>query len=165
MIKVCGAGGTTCGAVAAGLTVMWGLDLDKNAGQTWRANFPNAEHHEVWAHEFITLDDAESRSIVDILHLSPPCQVFSPVHTIVGKNDQQNFDSLFACDAIVRKARPRIITLEQTFGILHPKFETSFNTLIQIFTSYGYSVSYQTMQFAEYGLAQRRRRLIIVAAW
>lgn len=163
--EVCGAGGTTSGAVTAGLALLWGLDLDHNAGQTWRANFPSAQHYEMWAHEVMALADAISRFVVDILHLSPPCQVFSPVHTVVGRNDQQNFDSLFACDAIVHKARPRMITLEQTFGILHPKFETAFNALIQIFTSYGYSVSYQIVQFTDYGLAQKRRRLIIVAAW
>ncbi|KAG4440342.1 hypothetical protein IFR05_004194 [Cadophora sp. M221] len=160
----CGAGGTTRGAVAAALKVLWGLDLDKNAGKTWKANFPTATHYEMWAHDLVATINASTDLLVDILHLSPPCQVFSPVHTRVGKNDQQNFDSLFACDALVHKARPRIITLEQTFGILHPKFEAAFNSLIQTFTSYGYSVSYQIVQFHRYGLAQTRRRLIIVAA-
>ncbi|KAH7342482.1 S-adenosyl-L-methionine-dependent methyltransferase [Rhexocercosporidium sp. MPI-PUGE-AT-0058] len=160
----CGAGGTTRGAAAAALKVLWGLDLDKNAGMTWRANFSTATHYEMWAHDLVAMINASTDLLVDILHLSPPCQVFSPVHTRVGKNDQQNFDSLFACDALVHKARPRIITLEQTFGILHPKFEAAFNSLIQTFTSYGYSVSYQIVQFQNYGLAQTRRRLIIVAA-
>ncbi|KAH9223351.1 S-adenosyl-L-methionine-dependent methyltransferase, partial [Leptodontidium sp. 2 PMI_412] len=160
----CGAGGTTRGAVAAALKVLWGLDLDKNAGKTWKENFPNATHYEMWAHDLVANVNASTDLLVDILHLSPPCQVFSPVHTRVGKNDQQNFDSLFACDALVHKARPRIITLEQTFGILHPKFEAAFNSLIQTFTSYGYSISYQIVQFHRYGLAQTRRRLIIIAA-
>ncbi|KAH7419546.1 S-adenosyl-L-methionine-dependent methyltransferase [Cadophora sp. MPI-SDFR-AT-0126] len=160
----CGAGGTTRGAVAAALQVLWGLDLDQNAGKTWKANFPGATHYEMWAHDLVTTINANRNLLVDVLHLSPPCQVFSPVHTRVGKNDQQNFDSLFACDALVHKARPRIITLEQTFGILHPKFEAAFNSLIQIFTSYGYSVSYEIVQFQNYGLAQTRRRLIIIAA-
>ncbi|KAJ5050706.1 uncharacterized protein L3040_002581 [Drepanopeziza brunnea f. sp. 'multigermtubi'] len=159
----CGAGGTTSGAVAAGLRVIWGLDLDKNAGQTWRHNFPQATHYELWVHELMALREADGFR-VDILHMSPPCQVFSPMHARPGNNDQQNFDSLFACDAIVNKARPRIITLEQTFGILHPKFQAAFHSLVQIFTSYGYAVSWQLVQFQYYGLAQTRRRLIIFAA-
>ncbi|PBP27536.1 C-5 cytosine-specific DNA methylase [Diplocarpon rosae] len=157
----CGAGGTTSGAVAAGLQIVWGLDMDKNAMATWRRNF-NAAHYKMWASEFVKTMDA--RCIVDILHLSPPCQVFSPIHTRVGKNDQQNFESLFACGPIIHNSRPRIITLEQTFGILHPKFEDAFNSLVQILTTYEYSVSYQIVEFASYGLAQTRRRLIIVAA-
>ncbi|KAK0128323.1 hypothetical protein ONS95_000298 [Cadophora gregata] len=160
----CGAGGTTRGAVSSALQVLWGLDVDKNASKTWKENFPNATHYEMWAHDLVANINANRHLFVDILHLSPPCQVFSPVHTRVGKNDQQNFDSLFACDALVHNSRPRIITLEQTFGILHPKFEAAFNSLIQIFTSYGYSVSYQIVQFQNYGLAQTRRRLIIIAA-
>ncbi|CZT40862.1 uncharacterized protein RSE6_00528 [Rhynchosporium secalis] len=160
----CGAGGATRGSVAAGLEVTWGLDFDKNAGKTWKANFSTATHYEMWAHDLVAQINASVDLFVDVLHLSPPCQVFSPVHTRAGKNDQQNFDSLFACDAIVDKARPRIITLEQTFGILHPKFSMAFNALIQTFTSYGYSIAYQIVEFHRYGLAQTRRRLIIVAA-
>ncbi|CAL3966626.1 unnamed protein product [Diplocarpon coronariae] len=157
----CGAGGTTSGAAAAGLRIVWGLDMDKNAMATWRHNF-NAAYYEMWASEFVKIMDA--RCIVDVLHLSPPCQVFSPVHTREGKNDQQNFESLFACGPIIHNSRPRIVTLEQTFGILHPRFEDAFNSLIQILTTYEYSVSYQIVEFANYGLAQTRRRLIIVAA-
>lgn len=135
--------------------------MDQNAGKTWRSNFPDARHFEMWAHEFVTL---EANSVVDVLHLSPPCQIFSPMHGREGRNDQQNFDSLFACDAIIDKAQPRIVTVEQTFGILHPKFEAALNGLIHIFTSKGYSVSWQLVQFQYYGLAQTRRRLIIIAA-
>ncbi|KAL2075879.1 hypothetical protein VTL71DRAFT_822 [Oculimacula yallundae] len=160
----CGAGGTTRGAVTARLQVVWGLDFDKNAGKTWRANFPNATHYEMWAHDLVASIDARNSLLVDILHLSPPCQVFSPVHTREGKNDQQNFDSLFACGALIHKARPRMITLEQTFGILHPKFAATFNSLIQTFTSHGYSVVYQIVEFHKFGLAQTRRRLVIIAA-
>ena len=161
---VCGAGGTTRGAKSAGLEVIWGLDYDKNAGLTWRWNFPDAEHFELWTDEFARLPDSPHRFFVDVLHLSPPCQVFSPIHVVPGKDDQQNHDSLFACEEIIKKARPRMITLEQTFGILHPKFETRFNTLIQMFTSHGFSTSWQIVELKGWGLPQTRKRLIIMAA-
>jgi DNA (cytosine-5)-methyltransferase 1 len=140
------------------------LDCDPNTGLSWRHNFPDSKHFEMWAHEFVALPGCLQRFIVDILHLSPPCQVFSPVHTREGKNDQQNFASLFACEEIIKKTRPRMITLEQTFGILHPRFKEAFHSLIQMFTSLGYSVSWRTLGFQRYGLPQSRRRLIIIAA-
>jgi DNA (cytosine-5)-methyltransferase 1 len=140
------------------------LDCDRNSGLTWRHNFPDADHFEMWSHEFVTLPEHLQRFIVDILHMSPPCQVFSPVHTHEGKNDEQNFASLFACEEIIKKTHPRMITLEQTFGILHPKFQQAFHSLIQMFTSLGFSISWRTVEFQRYGLPQRRRRLVILAA-
>lgn len=86
------------------------------------------------------------------------------MHVREGKNDEQNFFSLFACGAIIQKCKPRIVTLEQTFGILHPKFQNAFHSLIQMFTTMGFSVSWQMVYFPNYGLSQSRRRLILVAA-
>jgi DNA (cytosine-5)-methyltransferase 1 len=131
---------------------------------SWRHNFPQADHFEIWAYEFVALPGPLRQFIVDVLHLSPPCQVFSPIHVREGKNDEQNFNSLFACEAIIKKCQPRVVTLEQTFGILHPKFQNAFHSLIQMFTSLGFSISWQTVSFPNYGLAQSRRRLIILAA-
>jgi DNA (cytosine-5)-methyltransferase 1 len=148
----------------AGLSILWGLDKDSNSGKTWRSNFPSAKHYEMWANEFIALDEPSKHMITDILHLSPPCQVWSPVHTVPGRDDEQNFTSLFACEEVLKKARPRIVTLEQTFGILHPKFSHAFNALIQTFTFYGYSISWQLVELQRWGLPQRRHRLIILAA-
>lgn len=110
------------------------------------------------------MNDFAKALFVDVLHLSPPCQVWSPVHTVPGQNDKQNFASLFACEELLKKSKPRMVTLEQTFGILHPKFSQAFNSLIQMFTFYGYSVSWQLVEFQRWGLAQSRKRLIIIAA-
>jgi DNA (cytosine-5)-methyltransferase 1 len=152
----------TRGAVMAGLKVRWGFDFNEHAGRTWRYNFADAEHFEMAAHEFAVL--GYSRLVVDILHLSPPCQVFSPVHTRPGQHDEKNFASLFAVQELIKKTRPRMATLEQTFGILHNKFITAFRALVRMFTDLGYSVSWQVVKFQDWGLAQSRRRLIIIAA-
>lgn len=148
----------------AGLLVLWGLDKDGNSGKTWRSYFPTAKHYEMWADEFVALDEPSIHLITDVLHLSPPCQVWSPVHTRPGQDHKQNFSSLFACEEVLKKARPRIVTLEQTFGILHPKFTQAFDALIQMFTFHEYSISWQLVELQRWGLPQRRRRLIILAA-
>lgn len=154
----------TQGAISAGLKVIWGFDFNPNASETWRYNFPRSRFYEIWAHEFATLDDPTRGLVVDILHLSPPCQVFSPVHPGHGKNDEMNFASLFAVQALLEKSRPRMVTLEQTFGILHEKFKTAFHALVRMFTEHGFSVCWQVCKLQDWGLAQSRRRLIILAA-
>ncbi|KAH8819216.1 S-adenosyl-L-methionine-dependent methyltransferase [Xylogone sp. PMI_703] len=161
----CGAGGMTRGADMAGLDVKFGLDFDPNPMETWELNFPNATPYNCDTQEFVALPPELSPKPVAVLHLSPPCQYFSPVHTRPGKNDEMNFASLYAVCSLLKKLRPRIVTLEQTFGI-HDlgKFQDAFSALIHMFTSIGFSVSWQVLSFEKFGLAQRRKRLIIVAA-
>ncbi|KAF8852220.1 S-adenosyl-L-methionine-dependent methyltransferase [Acephala macrosclerotiorum] len=157
-----GAGGTTRGAKMAGLRILEGLDKDSNSAQTWRRNFPEGEHFEMWAHDFVKVPGCHWS---DIAHFSPPCQVWSPVHTRAGQDDEQNFNSLFSLEELLLKVRPRIATVEQTFGILHPKFAPMFNTaIVKAFTDCGYSVRWELVEFHRYGLAQKRKRLILIAA-
>ncbi|QSZ30713.1 hypothetical protein DSL72_000271 [Monilinia vaccinii-corymbosi] len=160
----CGAGGMTVGAAAAGLNVKWGFDFNSHAGLTWQKNFPLAQFHLLPVNEFVDLPDPHRDLWVDILHLSPPCQVFSPIHTVPGQHDEMNYASLFGVGVAIKKARPRIVTLEQTFGILHPKNKNAFNGLISCFTDLGFDVSWQVVKFQGYGSPSRRTRLIILAA-
>ncbi|TGO57530.1 hypothetical protein BOTNAR_0199g00210 [Botryotinia narcissicola] len=167
----CGAGGTTRGAVMAGLRVKWGFDFDQHACTTWRLNFPGATCYEMSSERFVSLatptpcsSDTPNDVKVDILHLSPPCQYFSPAHTVEGKNDEMNTASLFAVAAVIKVAKPRVVTLEQTFGILYPRFRGYFSSLICMFTSCGFSLRWAIVPLAQWGLPQRRFRLIIIAS-
>ncbi|RAL67688.1 hypothetical protein DID88_008429 [Monilinia fructigena] len=114
--------------------------------------------------EFADLPDPSQDLWVDILHLSPPCQVFSPAHTVPGQHDEMNYASLFGVGSAIKKSRPRIVTLEQTFGILHPKNKNAFYGLIGCFADLGFDVSWQVVKFQGYGSPSRRTRLIILAA-
>ena len=152
------------GALMAGLMLMYGLDFCPNGCSTLEYNFPRAKIFEKAAYQFVALPDPLKELFVDILHLSPPCQVFSPVHTVPGRNDVMNFCSLFAVEELIKKAKPRMVTLEQTFGLLHDRFRDAFNSLIKMFTDLSFSVNWRIVDFHRLGLAQRRKRLIIVAA-
>ena len=152
------------GASMAGLKLMYGLDFCPNGCTTLEHNFPNTKVFEKAAYQLVAMSDPQNFLVVDILHLSPPCQVFSPVHTVPGKNDEMNFSSLFAVEELIKKTKPRMITLEQTFGLLHDRFQNAFNSLIKMFTDLDFSVRWRIVDFHKLGLAQSRRRLIIVAA-
>jgi DNA (cytosine-5)-methyltransferase 1 len=156
----------TRGATMAGLKVKFGMDCWDVASKAWKANFPSAKMHKMWADQFYRLSPENQEFLVDILHLSPPCQTFSPAHTREGQNDEQNSASLFAVDRLLIKTRPRVVTLEQTFGILSSeRHENYFKSLIRQFTDNGFSVEWRIVEFKRFGLAQMRKRLIITAAW
>ena len=153
----CGCGGATRGAVMAGLRVKWGLDHWDQACNTWRANFPEAECYQMSSEEFVSMAKGSMRENrppvdvkVDILHLSPPCQYFSPAHTTAGQNDEMNIASLFAVLAVVTVAKPRVVTLEQTFGILYPKFRYYFNALVHMFTTLNFSLRWAVQPLAQW---------------
>jgi len=159
----CGAGGTSRGAKSAGYHVEWGFDFDPAAITSYQLNFYNAKCIVAWAHDFVEISVGDE-SKVDVLHLSPPCQVFSFAHTVDGKDDEMNTATFFAVVELVKRTRPRVVTLENTSGlaVLHPLW---LNTAIQFFTSLGFSIRWKVMNFAEYGLPQARKRLIIFASW
>ena len=158
----CGAGGTSRGAVMAGLHADWGFDMNEHACNSWTLNFPYAKIHCLWAHEFATHTTMNPR--VDVLHLSPPCQFFSPAHTTIGQNDEQNVASSFAITYLLKKTKPRIVTIENTSGLVNRHF-VYMNAVVHLFTSIGFSIRWRVLNFADFGVPQRRIRLVVIASW
>lgn len=158
-----GAGGVSRGAKMAGFKIKYAVDKDEDVWQTYKTNFRDTELFRMSLDEcLIRLGNRHIRA--DVLHLSPPCQFFSPAHTRPGVNDDVNIFALFGCNELIKKIRPRIITVEQTFGITHDQHAHYFLAFIGDFTQHGYSVRWKVVRFATWGAAQDRRRLIIIAA-
>ncbi|KAI8628503.1 S-adenosyl-L-methionine-dependent methyltransferase [Xylariaceae sp. FL1651] len=159
----CGAGGASCGARKAGFQVKVSCDNHVGACKTYEQVFPESTLYRMDVFDFITGVD-HSGLRVDILHLSPPCQFWSPAHTVAGVNDEANIAVLFSCHELIKILRPRLFTLEQTFGILHPKFEYYFNALVHGFTQHSYSIRWKVVDLVDWGSPARRRRLIMIGS-
>ncbi|WYZ39281.1 hypothetical protein EsH8_III_001195 [Colletotrichum jinshuiense] len=159
----CGAGGFSRGAERAGLSVKYAVDHWDKACNTYRLNFPDTQLFELSIDELLlTQENVNMRA--DILHLSPPCQTWSPAHTVAGANDEANIAALFACRSLVEKVRPRVFTLEQTFGLTKACHRPFFCSLIGGFTEFGYSVAWKVVSLQNWGLPQKRERLIMIGA-
>lgn len=157
-----GAGGVSRGAIMAGLRIDWAFDFNKHACASYALNNPTTTLYPIWAHEFCALTDRDFK--VDICHLSPPCQFFSDAHTVMGKDDDMNTASLFAISELVKKAKPRVVTLEQTSGLLR-RHEIYFNAVVLMFTEQGFSIRWRILNCADYGVPQRRMRIFMIASW
>ncbi|KAL8711090.1 MAG: hypothetical protein Q9220_004471 [cf. Caloplaca sp. 1 TL-2023] len=158
----CGAGGASRGAKAAGLRVDWGFDFDPAAIASYARNFYAARCEAVPADTFVSILTECFK--IDVLHLSPSCQPYSPAHTRPGKNDEMNQATLFAIEEIIKKTKPRIVTLENTFGLIE-RWPDWFKAMIRFFTSLGFSVRWRVLNLALYGLPQARKRLVVIASW
>lgn len=158
-----GAGGVSRGAQMGGFKVTHAVDMAEEVWATYRTNFRDVMLYKSRIDEFIV--QARTQHIrVDVLHLSPPCQYFSPAHTHPSAHDDKNIFALYSCNALINKVRPRLITVEQTFGILQERHQHYFRGFINDFTQYGYSVRWKVVRLCTWGLAQDRKRLIMIAA-
>ncbi|KAI0509717.1 S-adenosyl-L-methionine-dependent methyltransferase [Xylaria bambusicola] len=158
----CGAGGASLGAQKAGFRVKVACDHHAGACLTYEGAFPEADLHMIDIYDFIVKIAKDIR--VDVLHLSPPCQYWSPAHTVEGVNDEANVAALFSCHELIKRLKPRLFTLEQTFGLLHPRFEWYFNALIHGFTANNYSVRWKIVDLVNWGCPATRRRLLIIGS-
>ncbi|KAF5019907.1 hypothetical protein F66182_8069 [Fusarium sp. NRRL 66182] len=158
-----GAGGVSRGALMAGFKVQYAIDKAPEVWSTYQTNFPDTELFRMSLDEFL-LNPSMSHMRVDVLHFSPPCQFFSPAHTHAAAHDDENIFALYGCNQLLKKLRPRIITVEQTFGLTHGRHEAYFNGFLGDFTQHGYSVRWRVVRLCTWGAAQDRKRLIIIAA-
>ncbi|KAH7398748.1 S-adenosyl-L-methionine-dependent methyltransferase [Phaeosphaeria sp. MPI-PUGE-AT-0046c] len=161
----CGIGGASQGAKQAGLSVRWGLDFDEKASQAYSKNHPGALPFQCNAHDFPPRGYTSVRLRVDVLHLSPPCCYFSPAHTHNGPNDQANLEAIYTVGPILQKVKPRVATLEQTFGLYtHEQHKANFYMLLHDISTAGYDLRYKIQDLSQFGLVQPRKRLLIIAA-
>ena len=165
----CGAGVASWGAEMAGLELRGALDHDAAACTTYSLNFPQtALCHEKVA-EIGSVGRPDLRS--DIMHCSFPCQAFSQCNTTPNREkDDLNIATNMELGRLLDIAKPRVVTLEQTAGLMRlgyrgGRHSNSFDQFIKQFTSRGYNIALKILYMAEFGLPQRRKRLIIIASW
>lgn len=160
----CGIGGASEGARQAGFIVKWGLEKDEIAMYGYAENFPHTDHLFMDARDFKAIASRCEHG-VDVLHISCPCCYWSEAHTNAGKNDQENMELLLTVGPFLEAVKPRYATLEQAPGLLKlKKHRMWFRKLINEITSRKYNVRWRVSDQSEYGLPQRRRRLIFLCA-
>lgn len=157
----CGAGGVSCGAKQAGVKLQWAVDIDKHALETYQLNFDDVEVEHSDFFSFLTNDPKFLR--VDIAHCSPPCQTWSPAHTVPCPRDDANSACVFSAGSLIRESRPRVLTMEETMG-LPQRFPVIFNRVVLDMVEFGYSVRWSVLGCDEYGVPQERKRLLLIAA-
>ena len=156
----CGSGGASCGFRSAGFEPVCAVDLDKKALETYKKNFPKAE---------IIQGDIQSSAVnqyliekyhsVDCVIMCPPCQSYSKRNlTTQNKETDHRHVLPFISARIVAKMRPKSIFMEEVSQCykIAPKIK-------KIFEKAGYHVKYDVLYASDYGVAQKRKRFILVA--
>lgn len=164
----CGCGGLTQGLRSAGFNVIGSIELDAVAVATYRLNHPDVR---VW-HDDIRAISPESmrdelgltKGELDLLAGCPPCQGFSTLRTLNGKNkaDDPRNDLVSSFERFVEAFLPRSVMLENVPGLQR---DARFLSLCGFLHKLGYKITAQVEDAQDYGVPQRRLRLILLAGY
>lgn len=161
-----GCGGMTVGLKRAGFDVVGAIELDALAARTYKLN-----HHgvHVWQKDIrkVTGTSIKRRlglrqGELDLLAGCPPCQGFSRLRTLrrrVAVADKRN-SLINEFLRLVKELRPKAILLENVPGL---KDDKRFRTFLETLDDLGYSTAHAVLDAANYGVPQRRARLIVLS--
>ncbi|MDR0807763.1 MAG: DNA cytosine methyltransferase [Gemmobacter sp.] len=166
----CGAGGLTLGLKNAGFRVLAGVELEDVPANTYRVNHPEAlclqkDIRKLGAAQLLKSLGLK-RGQLDLLAGCPPCQGFSTLRTrkkIRAVADERN-DLLFEFLRMVEALSPRAIMMENVPALAEDERMRNF---VKCISRLGYRVNRKNVQVvdaAEYGVPQRRLRMILLAS-
>ena len=166
----CGCGGTDVGLLgnfdflgkhyeSNSMEIVYANDIDDNACNIFKENFK------------ITPDSRDIREVkseelpeFDILTGGFPCQSFSIIAQNpkrLGVKDERG-KLFFEMCRILRERQPKYFIAENVKGILTANKRNAFPLIIKEFEDSGYDVQYRILNSADYGVPQKRERVIIV---
>lgn len=159
----CGVGGLTYGLQSAGIKVVAGVDLDDSCKYSFEHNNSSLFIHK-------NIEEIKGKEIkrllkgydIKVLVGCAPCQPFSN-HQKNKKNRKihKDWNLLYQFLRIVEESKPHIISMENVPALINEKVFVDF---VKKLEKIGYKVTYSVINAAFYGLAQNRRRLILLAS-
>ena len=160
-----GAGGLALGVEQAGFRTLGLVEFDKDACDTLRKNRPNwnvicddiANVSATDLEELFHLKKGE----LDLLSGGAPCQAFSYAGKRLGLEDARG--TLFYHYAVfLEKLQPKMFLFENVRGLLTHDGGKTYKTILDIFEKTGYVIQKSVLNAWDYGVAQKRERLITI---
>ena len=154
-----GAGGTSLGFENAGLNHVLVNEIDKNAVETLRNNFPKNTNI---IHDDVAKIDFEKYRGADVVQAGFPCQAFSYAGKSLGFEDTRG-TLFFEFARCVKEVKPKIAIGENVRGLLRHDNGKTLKTMIGVLEEIGYNVEYKVLKAQYLDVPQKRERLIILA--
>jgi DNA (cytosine-5)-methyltransferase 1 len=160
-----GCGGLSTGFLDAGLKVAAGFELDARAVDAYEYNHGHRGSVSVRC----DLSTASGKDLlkaaglasIDFVIGGPPCQPFSIVGKRLGREDHRA-DLIHQFVRLVGELKPRAFLLENVPNLASMSDGSIFNRLIRELRKFGFTVRWEIVTAADYGVAQVRKRLIVI---
>lgn len=176
-----GAGGLDIGLEQAGFRTVVCVENDANCRATIKYNRPEwkvfeesvkLEKGNIIKREPGDIRDVEVKELLELAGLKKgevtlvvggaPCQPFSNMGKKQGKEDERNGDLFLEFVRMVKGIKPQAFIFENVAGITQDKHNEVLNYMIDSFKGTGYGISYSILNAANYGVAQRRERFLLI---
>lgn len=160
-----GAGGLALGIEKAGFETIGLIEFNKPAADTLKKNRPewNVICDDIANISCLDLEEYFSikKGELDLLSGGAPCQAFSYAGKRLGLEDTRG--TLFYHYAIfLQKLQPKMFLFENVRGLLTHDNGKTYKTMVSVFEDAGYSIQYKVLNAWDYGVAQKRERLITI---
>lgn len=159
-----GAGGCSLGFQRYGIDILAAYDICKEAVNTYNHNFAGNKCHieDLSTCDFANIRDelGLQKGELDIVIGGPPCQGF----TTAGRRSEDDVRNRLLDNYVnaLKEFYPRWFMMENVEGILTTTNGNFIVDCIQGMISLGYSVYMKKVYMQEYGIPQRRKRVIII---
>lgn len=158
----CGCGGFSLGFERAGFHVAIGIDVWKDALNTFKFNHKSsqvlqADLSDIKPSEILPLLNGNS---VDVIIGGPPCQGFS----VAGKRIVDDIRNKLYKNFVnfVSFYKPKAFVMENVPNILSIGSGVVCEEILKDFSDLGYTVEYRILTASDFGVPQNRRRAIFV---
>lgn len=151
-----GIGGIRLGFESVGGHCVFSSEFDEDACTTYEANF--GEHPS----GDITKIEANDIPDFDILLAGFPCQAFSIIGKKEGFSNETCGTLFFEIERILKEKKPSAFLLENVRNLVSHDNGNTFKVIREHLESLGYHVYFKVMNALDFGVPQKRERIIIV---
>jgi len=160
-----GAGGLALGLELANFDAIGLVECDHVACETLRVNRPKWNVIEEDIIEVSKRDLLKEFKLkegeLDLLSGGYPCQSFSYAGKKLGLEDVRG-TMFYYYSEFIRQLKPKMFLAENVKGLTtHDKGKT-IQTMIDVFEDLGYSVEWKVLNAWDYGVAEKRQRVVII---
>ncbi|MCD2260203.1 DNA cytosine methyltransferase [Psychroserpens luteolus] len=114
---------------------------------------------------FETIDKLAKGKEIDLIIGGPPCQAYSLVGRSRDKNRMKNDPRNFLYKEyakFLKKYEPKVFVFENVMGLITAKNGSYFKNMRAYFKRIGYELDFTIQKSEEFGVLQKRRRIILI---
>src|SRR5262249_21122135 len=155
--------------IKAGLRAVAAVELDQNAADAYEANI--GVRPLVMDIRKVNGEDLLSAAGLNpgectLLSGCPPCQSFTDLRRGARSTRRDRLRNSLYLDylRLAEYVQPRHIAFENVPGMLSPRWRPRFDALLEGLAELGYEHVWDVLDAADFGVPQRRRRLLVVAS-
>lgn len=157
-----GVGGLSLGFEMSGFDVVLANEYDTSIAEAYRINHPDTKMIVADITDLpIKKTFAKYQGKIDVVVGGPPCQGFSQKGQRKTIDDERNFLFKYFV-AVVNYLKPPYFVMENVPNLLTAEDGYFKKEIYELFRKKGYTLASDTLNAADYGVPQNRRRAVII---